>query len=501
MMRNKKMNKYMWAAAFSGVLLSLAQQPVFMGFLAWVGFIPLLSVICGKKTQGELIRLFMIWGFSYHLLTIFWLAFNIGTPPVVAALSMMATVIFLTVMMLPVPLIWYFIIARTRNPLWAFPFLWTFYEFYRSLGSLAFPWVSVANTQIDYLTLIQNAEYTGIFGITFWVAALNVALFKLWQDYTLKRRMVTAVIFLFPWLTGMWIYHQYPVPTGGSLRVTAVQPNIPLAEKWDRKLTSRNIRLLMDMSQPALQSGSDLVVWPETSIPVYLLNTGKNYLKKIRKILTDSPAFIMTGIPYFETSGGEMETFNAVTMLDDSTVYGVYKKIQLVPMAEYVPLSGVFPRLKELNFGQANFTRGTDYTLFPVHGIPAGAVICFESTMPGLMREFVLAGAKFMVIVVNDGWYETAPEPQQHARQSIYRAIETRRPVIRSANTGISMIISSRGNILARSQLNEATVLTADIFPQSSITFYTRYGNLFVKGISIVLLFILLRLMRKGKYA
>ena len=125
-------------------------------------------------------------------------------------------------------------------------------------------------------------------------------------------------------------------------------------------------------------------------------------------------------------------------------------------------------------------------------------MICFESTFPSLSRKFVHKGAEVLIYVVNDGWYENPPEPQQHAKQAIYRAIENRRPVLRCTNTGISMIIDPRGNISHELPLNERGMIQATIKPQKIATFYTCHGDIFAKmNIFISLLFIIGGILRK----
>ena len=125
-------------------------------------------------------------------------------------------------------------------------------------------------------------------------------------------------------------------------------------------------------------------------------------------------------------------------------------------------------------------------------------MICYESALPWLSREFVNRGAEVLVYLINDGWYETAPEPQQHAKQAIFRAVESRRPVIRCTNTGISMVVDHHGNINGELPLNEAGVINAVIYPQTDLTFYTRYGDIFpiISG-AIIFFFIVMIPTRK----
>ena len=131
------------------------------------------------------------------------------------------------------------------------------------------------------------------------------------------------------------------------------------------------------------------------------------------------------------------------------------------------------------NLGVVNFNIGKNLTMFNINGIDFASMICLESIFPNPTRSFVNEGAKFLVYIVNDGWYIKPPEPQQHAKRCVYRAIENRRTVLRSANTGISMVVNPFGNITNYLELNKSGLINAQIGILDKITFYTKYGNLF----------------------
>ena len=493
-----KIPHYISTAIFSAVILGISQQPIGFGFLAWIAFIPWLKILVKLRDFKQIILSFFTFGFFYHLITIFWLAFNIGTNQWVATVSMVSTVIFLSIMILPGAVVWYILQKSTTSQLFAFPIVWTVLEYFRSLGTLAFPWVSIANTQLSFIYPIQIAEYTGVYGVSFWILLVNIAIYKSIKSKQINTWLITAGIFSFPWIVGIIIMETEELQNNDFVSTAVVQPNIHLSEKWEDSLKIQHVNTLIELSTPSMKENIDLIVWPETALPVYLLKSGRRYLRNIREELKNSPSKILTGIPHYDYIDKEYLSYNSVVMFDRTELFGIYKKIQLVPMAEYVPLSGVFPSLSDLNFGQANFIRGKEYTLYPLKEWSFGAVICFESTLPKLIRQFVLEGANFITIVVNDGWYETAPEPQQHSRQAIFRAIENRRPVIRCANTGISMIIDPLGKIKDMSELNAQIVLNSSVYPQTKKTFYTRFGDVFAGILILILLIRILIILRKN---
>ena len=331
---------------------------------------------------------------------------------------------------------------------WFIPFIWTSVEYIRNMDILTGgPWTALANTQLDFLTLAQNAEITGIYGISFWVVLINILLFNFLVRPYPENSFGAISIFIFPWITGLWLTPQVQTNHESSLDVAVVQPNIHLIQKRKSGSAHENIASLLNYSRLAIEKNVDLIVWPESSISSNVLQGNDYYLKWIQGKLQSSK--LISGIPYYSDQDSERKNYNSAVLIQTDSIQNVYHKIQLVPMAEYIPLSDLFPSLKELNLGQANFTRGTEYTIMDVNTVKCAAMICFESTFPSLSRQFVQNGAQVLIYLVNDGWYENPPEPQQHARQAVYRAIENRRPIIRCTNTGISMIIDARGNIFA----------------------------------------------------
>ncbi|GAH67768.1 unnamed protein product, partial [marine sediment metagenome] len=212
------------------------------------------------------------------------------------------------------------------------------------------------------------------------------------------------------------------------------------------------------------------------------------YLRQIQEELRLLRLPVVTGMPDYERrADGKVRYYNAVGYIDSLGLRDrQYNKIHLVPFGEYIPLSKWIPALNSLNLGQGNFTHGTDYTVFSlrsqsgeVDSILFSVGVCFETIFPGLNRRFVQEGASFLVGVVNDAWYQTSSGPYQHAAQALYRAVEFRRPMVRAANTGVSMIINQAGRVVARMGLNKESVMTAGIAPSTVMTIYARFGDLF----------------------
>jgi len=477
----------------SAILTGLAQQPLGLGWLAWFSLIPLIIGIQNICSFKDHVKLGFIWGFFYNLTVIFWIAQNLGTNLTIGIISMFSAVILFAMNTVLITVVYYFIKRRIGQFSYLLlPFIWVTIEFIRSFGALANPWISLANTQIDFLTLIQNAEYTGIYGITFWIVLLNLLGYEWYCEKNKKSTFAWLTVFCLPWITGLIIMPVSAINLQDSINVTVVQPNVLLSEKRRHGVASQNINNLLKLSFSDNYIKDRLVFWPETSTMSYILQNGERYLNQIQRLLAITNSELLTGLPVYKKDGeGQYLYYNSIAHIKADTVADVYDKIHLVPMGEYIPLSPIFPALKKLNLGQANFEHGNDYTIFEYKGHKLAGMVCLESTFPQLNRKFVQAGAEVLFYVVNDGWYENPPEPQQHARQTVFRAIEFRRPIIRCANTGISQIIDASGNIQHQTQLNQTKVIQASVVPNSALTFYAKFGDVFAwLNILIIMVFL-----------
>lgn len=463
----------------AGAVTGLSFPPVSLALLAWVGLVPLIRAWLKSPSPSRSGYYGFFWAMGYLFVTLYWVAFNNGTHWWAALASMIALVLVLSLNYIFIG--WWFgwLHARWgRLALWSLPLLWVSVEFLRSFGTLGFPWVALANSQTVLLLPIQNAEITGIYGISLWVVLMNVLLVEYLEVQARQRiGLVLVVIILLPWVSGWFLLPEVPPAT---FTVGVVQPNVNALEKWVPEIRRKHFDQLNELTYAVAVDSPQVVFWPEAATPAYLRKGGRSYLRNIQEVLRDVKFPVVTGMPdYWRQSGEEVHYYNAVGYIDSLGLHEQYNKIKLVPFGEYIPLSGWIPALKVLNLGQGNFTKGDAYTVFEVDSIPFSVGICYETTFPWLNRNFVRAGATFLVGVVNDAWYQTSSGPYQHAAQFRYRAVELRRPVVRAANTGISLVIDQAGRTVARLGLNEEGVFTAGIAPATGLTFYARYGDLF----------------------
>ena len=478
----------------SAFFMGLAQQPWGLGFLAWVSFIPCLYFFNTQSNIKSVIGYAFLWGFIYHLTFLYWLSGNVGMPTeFLKYLTMILVPSFLALNMVVIFFL-YFILKKYFDNyyiIYILPFIIVSIEFLRSFGLYGFTWNSFSYTQSDYLIVAQNIEYTGMYGLSFWIVLINVIIYDLINNFSKTKVYILILSFWFPWVTGIIIKYSYN-DNLSTLNVKVVQPNISLEDKRNNLMGS--VEILIDLSEKTSNSSVDLIIWPEASIPGFFIkdNQYNRQSHKMNTFLNRNKFSLVAGLDLNDND----KKYNAAALFKNTSLVNVYHKQRLVPNVEYTP--GIFDTFG-LNLGSIqNFDIGTELSLFNVNGHDFASMICIESIFPNPTRSFVDKGAKFIVYIVNDGWYETAPEPQQHAKRCIYRAIENRRSVIRCANTGISMIIDPYGNIIEESKLNTKDVIEESIKISDEKTFYTKYGDLFsVVNVIILLLMGLSIIFRK----
>lgn len=399
------------------------------------------------------------------------------------------------------------------------PLLWVSLEYLRSFLLTGFPWFYLGHSLYRNLPLIQVADLLGAYGVSALVAAVNgVAVDGLWlllfppRGAEGRRRAAKRVL---RWalvvgaaLAGSALYGLYRLartPVAEGPRVALIQGNIPQSLKFtglsDRRIFEAHRRL----SLQALSQKPDLIIWPETMLPgIYhhgrfltldeTVALGDRLKELLRKL--DRP--LLAGVRSGEGYGERFRQANSVVLLrPDGEVVAKYDKIHLVPFGEYVPLLRYFGFLKRLVPYQLGLEAGKVSTVFEMdwRGRPFrfGALICYEDTMPYLSRRLVRRGVDCLVNLTNDGWFKDSAELDQHVAASVFRAVETHRPVLRAANTGITSIISPRGEEVARlrdprtgadREVPGVLVHPVPLNPKGGLTPYVRWGDLPAKVLS-----------------
>lgn len=466
-----------YGAALAGGLLALAFPPFPFGFLAHIAIAIALLTVRNESVQTAAWRGF-VFGFVFHLATIYWTGW-VSVPgmfTMVAVLALYVSLVFAA----------YAFASRVigDRAVWLVPVFWVAHEYLRGLGDLAFPWTNLSLSQVDYLNLIQFADVTGDLGVSLWVVLINVLVYRMIVVSTAPRRKpigayaaTIILLFVVPFLYGWGTIEN--LKSTDTVRVAVLQGDIDSFAKWDSAYVDQSFAVYEAQAREAAGQGAELTVWPETAAPVYL-RTKSHYEWQLRNLAEETGVPMIIGTLEYETLPGRgYLRYNAAVLLDEHGFRPDYHaKMQLVPLGEWIPFSDKLRILDKLDVGGAHFTAGKKLVLFDHPRGPYATVICFESVFPDIIRQFVLHGARFILNITNDGWYGMSSGPTQHARIAVYRAIETRRPIARSANTGISLVIDRAGHVQMASDQYVPDCLVADLGlgPKDEETFFVEYG-------------------------
>jgi apolipoprotein N-acyltransferase len=476
--RTKRWQSRRIAFLAAGILALPAFPPLRLFFFAWFALVPLMLRTRGLSFS-QAFRSGWWGGLVFNAGLLYWVALNSGADGILAPLSFLG-------MLLIFPLYWslftgfWSLIQRKFGDegVLFLPFVWVGLEVVKNAPEIGFPWQEMGLTQIAFLPAAQIAEFGGIHLVSFWVVAVNAAIFLM----LVRRRKSAMMLFLLLVLSVFWgAWRMGHLPEGGeTMRALLVQGNVDPESKWKVEADS-SIVLYESLTRAAIQQApADLVLWPETAIPVYL---GHQYSEqsRLRRFAREIGAPILTGAPHYEfKSGGGHDRFNSAFFFPaDGSPPQRYDKIRLVPFGERVPFQRWFPVLGELNLGQAEFTPGKQYSLFTLRaGMQISAQICFESVFGAESAHFVREGATILCNLTNDGWYGNSSGPYQHAALTRFRSIETRRPLIRCANTGISLVVDRGGRVIARIPYGVRDTLSVAVQSGGKgLTFYARHGE------------------------
>lgn len=511
-------------AALSGCLLGFAFPPSPFYSLAYVSFVPFFFLFERMKSYGQLTRYFYLFMLVFHVITVYWTGgfTHMKDPYLMMAGSLL--LILHPFFYLP-GILCSFFVRKKLGPIWGligFVLLWVVIEYSHSLGEFSFPWMAIGNSQAYDLLRIQIAEYTSVYGLSFLILTFNVLAF-IWIAQTtsnrwqlLSSRSVMTLfglflIYMLPWFYGKSAINAFSgLGIHGSIKIGLIQPNIDPFGKWGEGSNPDPFRYQMEKHLNATRSfehdSVDLVLWCETAIPSrILLASHVLEWQKLKSSLDSIGLPVLTGFPYTEffdslhapitahqimNSSTYYEDYNSVMLIvPHQRVNEVYKKMKLVPFAERIPYAQAVPFLmKPLRWsvGISGWGLGKDTVLFTMKSRKGteeyfAGIICYESAFPDFVRQFVLRGAQFIVVLTNDSWWGNTSGTYQHIAFASLRAIENRRWVVQCANGGISAFVDPVGRVHQATQMYTATAIESNIEPRSGETFYDRHGDVFAQ--------------------
>jgi apolipoprotein N-acyltransferase len=368
--------------------------------------------------------------------------------------------------------------------------------------------------------IIQIAEFTGVAGLSFAIAFGNVIAVTTTRRLVLEAKLhrmrphydltltMSAVVGLLAF--GIHVT-KLPQPSN-PLRVAAVQASVAQREKFDPAFTAKIFDQFARLSDIALRTNPPpaLLIWPESAMPDPVRDENGESYRFVRDFSASTKTDLLLGSVDLEDD----RAYNAALLVSGAgQEFQIYRKVHLVPFGEYIPLRRAFPLFAAAagRWVTGDFTAGSEFTLLTTTNgeVKIAPLVCFEDTIGELTRHFVAKGADLLVNVTNDGWFLHSAASKQHLANAIFRCVETRRPMIRAANTGVTCFVNEFGRVTRVLQDDTGSTFTegvltgsVDLPVERTLTFYVRHGELFARlctCVTLIAIIVVFLLRRRGR--
>ena len=511
-----------WAAAgLSAGLLELpfplaGPMPPWRGVFAWFALVPLLWVLLSRgcvERPGGLRRAFLLaylCGILWYCGNCYWIRDTMsrygGMPPLAPTLLLLGFSLVLGL---------YFglfglgvtLLRRTtgsaRIALAVAPILWTAVEL-AGARITSVPWDQLGYSQVDNGLVNQLAPWTGVYGISFLLVAVNALIAGGVVFERRSHRLISGVaglVLLLGGVAGLQLHAPQQAPTASAV---LVQPNLDVASdnvwqgaEWDRqiaeftRLAGEQCKTYIrgipqtgapggEISCPPYPTHPDLVVWPEAPAP--FVEGDVRFQSALIAVAhaTQAPLVVgSVGTDYSAEDQAWRDYNSALVVGADGARVGRYDKIHLVPFGEYIPFKNLLFFARKLTGRVSEFTRGDERDVFRLNGHRYGVFICYEAVFADEVRQFSRLGAEVLVNISDDGWYGDTSAPWQHLNMARMRAIENSRWILRDTNNGVTAVIDPEGRVLQSIPRHVVDALPAQYGFRDDVTFYSAHGDLF----------------------
>lgn len=532
--------KLLLLALLSGILLSISWPVQGIPYFIFFGFIPLFFIekhIHENKdyfSRGAIVLYTYPAFFIWNLLTTWWVSYA-------SLFGGIAAILLNALFMSLIFGIYHLVrtrVFKSNIGYFSLVVFWIAYEYLHSDWDLNWSWLTLGNVFSNHYYSVQWYEYTGVFGGTLWVLGVNILLFfgiESWRKVSKKATYLfgisSTLLVVLPVLFSLYLYSN-SIDKGDLAEVVAVQPNVdPYNEQFANSDNSM-IHNLLELTRTKVTEKTQLIIFPESSIQEDIWeNENRSYITidSVQTFLANYPnACIISGASTLRMLdlNEEVKPYARIFPFDSTRYYyhyntaihfeyrkapSYYHKSRLVPGVEKIPFMAVMKYFENfaIDLGGTTGTLGRDSLprVFNLEHskIKAAPIICYESIYGGYIGEFVLKGANLICIITNDGWWRDTPGYKQHFSYARLRAIETRRSIARSANTGISGFINQRGDDFQPQKWWTKACIRQELALNNEITFYVQYGDyiarisLFISALLILVYFSLLAKIKLNK--
>ncbi len=472
----------------SGVLVTLCFPVTSLGPVSFLALAPMFAAVLRHRPgRKDAFRAGFVMGSACFVTMLWWIVKLVPSADVTIPWLMTPALLALVLYLSLYPAFHLLVLAaatrwRLGPFLLAAPATWAVFEVARCRGELAFPWGLLGYSLSDHPALLQTADVWGVFGLSFAVVLVNALAAGCAMAHGPRAKawcgLGAGVVASAMWLYGHASVDRTLALAGPTLRVALAQPNVDLVDKWRPEFKDSTFNLIEKQSVQARDAGADIVIFPETAAPIYVENSPVNKMRLAELARTIAiPIYIGFLDHSFEGPDRVLTIYNSSGLFRSDGSLHKYAKRHLLPFGEALPLGSRYRWIQKIDFGQANFEPGSKRAPLSGDGVTFTPLICFESVFPDLCRDGVREGTELFVNITNDGWFGDTPGPYQHAQMAIVRAVEFRRWLVRSANSGVSMVVAPSGEVVASIDLYKEDVLTADVALLAGETFYARHGD------------------------
>lgn len=486
--------KYLIFSIISGILLALSFQKFNFYLLAWVSLVPLIYCIYKNNLKEVIICSFTV-GLIFNVIYLYWMFpfLLLHTEKILdSCIVSVITWLYFAIYFIVWSMFFYLLKNKVSNKILfsiSVAAMWTILDFLKAYILTGLSWNLLAYTQTSFLYLIQICDIFGVYLISFVIVFVNMLIYFSIREKKIIYLVISLFLIILLCGYGYLKVNSLDIKGGKEISVGVVQPNIEQYKKWDddyRKEIMYSIEnlVLENFGNKKL----DLLVYPETMLPGFLEKDLliKNFVKKISNI---SKINLIGGMSMEFIK----EKHNSIFVISqEGEIINKYNKKHLIIFGEYIPFDFLLSKsLTNLNV-TGTMVKEKYIKITKLQDFNLGISICSENYYPGLYREFVLKGANLLTIHVNDAWVDGMSAIYQHFVLNVFRAIENRKYLIVSANTGISGVIAPTGKIIKQTKNQEQVCFEEKVYTNNYITIYDKIGDLFVYLCMVYIVLVLL---------